>query len=369
MSDKKDYYEVLNINKSATDEEIKKAYKKMAVKYHPDRNKEKDAEEKFKEINEAYSILSDPEKRKVYDTFGFAGLEGQGMKFNGDFNNVFSSIFEDMFGGGMGDIFGGFKKQNRKPFKRPIEGDDIIKNITIGFNDSVYGCVRKVEVSINVKCSDCQGLGGKSVKNCDICGGTGRIRKMTNQGFMQFIREEQCSKCEGKGEIIEEKCTKCSGNCYNKITKTLNVKIPKGQRSNGKIIYRNEGHCGFNGGKNGDIIFIITVKDHKLFLRKEDNVYLDLPIIFTDALLGCKKTIPTIYGNYELIIPQYTQNGQTIILDDYGFENTTSHIKGKMYILITIAIPKNISNEDMDKIKSISHYETPETKRIKNFIN
>lgn len=376
MSNKKDYYETLGITKTATDEEIKKAYKKMALKYHPDRNKEKGAEEIFKQVNEAYTVLSDPEKRGIYDKFGFSGLENNGMNFNGNMEDIFGSFFGDIFGNfGNSHNFSGFNSFNSfngnhmKPNKKPINGENIIKNITIGFNDSVYGCIKKIEIIVNVKCTDCKGLGGKNIKNCNNCNGSGRIRKINQQGFITTMKEEICPNCKGSGEICEEKCRKCNGLCFNKINKIVNLKIPKGQKTGGKIKICNEGHCGLNNGKNGDIIFIITVKNHKLFLRKDDNVFLDLPLIFTEAILGCKKTIPTIYGNYELIIPPYTQNNYMFTIENYGFWNSTSQTKGKMFINVSIVIPQQLNEDDVEKIKTLNNYETPETKQIKNFIN
>lgn len=373
---KKDYYETLNIPKIATEEEIKKAYKKMALKYHPDRNKEKGAEEIFKQVNEAYSILSDPEKRKVYDKFGFAGLENNGMNFNGNMGDIFGSFFNDMFGGGGAEDFGPFSSfsgfnnfKQSKPRKIPVNGDKIIENVTIGFNDSVNGCTKKINVDVKVKCSVCNGLGGKNFKTCDNCKGSGKIRKTSQQGFMMMMREEQCPTCKGKGEKYEEKCKKCNGYGLNFVNKVVSLKIQKGIKSGDFIRLKKEGHCGLYGGENGDIVFIIRVKNHKLFLRKDDNVYLNLPLMFNEAILGCKKTIPTIYGNYELDIPPYTQNDKEITIKDHGFYNQTEQTKGDMFIHISVVIPKEMKEGDLKKIKQIDNYETPETKQIKNFIN
>lgn len=373
MSKKIDYYELLNIPKSSSPEEIKKAYKKMALKYHPDKNKEPGAEEKFKKINEAYSVLSDPEKRNIYDKYGFEGLENNGVNFNeANFSDVFGDIFGDIFGNGFnfGSNFGSFKSSgNNKKQRRPQNGEDIIKSLNISFNESVYGCNKKIEIIINVKCSDCGGLGGKDMKECEFCHGSGTFQTVRRQGNMQFIQQGQCPHCRGEGYSYSSKCSKCSGRGYNKQNKTLNVKIPKGINTNNKIKIVGEGNCGLNGGTNGNIIFVVNVKEHKLFLRKGDNVYLSLPLMFNDAILGCEKTIPTIYGNYDIKIKPYTQNDEIITIEDYGFYNSETQKKGKMYVSISIVIPNEMNNEDIENIKKIGCYDNKDTLKLKNFIN
>ena len=371
---KTDYYKLLEIDKKATPEEIKKAYRKTALKYHPDKNKEPGAEEKFKQINEAYSVLSEPEKREIYDKYGFEGLENNGVNFNkADFSNIFSDIFSDIFGNNRGFNFNDFNfsgnggKQRKK--KVAIDGEDIIKALNVSFNDSVYGSNKKVEVSVNVKCSACDGKGGENIKPCDFCDGSGFIKNIKRQGMMQIIQQTQCPKCGGCGETYESKCQKCNCRGYTKQTKIINVKIPRGINNNNKIKIVGEGNCGINGGNTGNIIFVVSVKEHKLFLRKGDNVYFSLPLMFNEAILGCKKTIPTIYGNYEISIPAFIQNDKIITIDDYGFYNQETKKKGKMFVSVSIVIPTELSEKDTEIIKSLGSYENKQTAKFKSFIN
>lgn len=327
-NNKRDYYDVLGINKSATEDEIKKAYKKMALKYHPDRNKEADAEAKFKEVNEAYSVLSDKDKKEKYDRFGFNGLDSNAVPE--DFNDVLSSLFGmsgfSMFGDDF--PFGGGMRFNNGTTKRnkSIKGDDIFESITISFHDSVYGCVKNINIIVSTI----------------------------------------CDKCNGTGEICSEKCNQCNGKCFIKKNKQILVQIKAGVSNGSNTIFKGEGNSGLYGGRNGDVIITINVKPHKILIRKNYDVYLDLPIMFNEAILGCKKNIPTIYGNEEIEIKPLTQNNQILEINNLGFVNGNS--KGKMIIKISIVIPDKIDDKDKDLIKQIKTYENKDTIKIKNFI-
>ena len=368
-NNKRDYYDVLGINKSATEDEIKKAYKKMALKYHPDRNKEADAEAKFKEINEAYSVLSDKDKKEKYDRFGFSGLDDNNIP--ADFDDIFSSIF------GMGNSFGmfndfpfgggmRFNNSTTKNRNRPIKGDDIFESITIGFYDSVFGCVKNINISVSTVCDKCEGKGGKNIKTCSTCKGCGISKKiMRNGNFMQQTIVE-CSDCHGTGEICSEKCNQCNGKCFIKKNKLFTVQIKPGVLNGSNTIFKGEGNSGLYGGRNGDIIITINVKPHKILIRKDYDVYLDLPIMFNEAILGCTKNIPTIYGNEEIEIKPLTQNNQILEINNLGFMNGKT--KGKMIIKISIVIPDKIDDKDKELLKQIRTYETKDTMKIKNFI-
>lgn len=367
-NNKRDYYDVLGINKSATEEEIKKAYKKMALKYHPDRNKEADAEAKFKEINEAYSVLSDKDKKEKYDRFGFNGLEGNTVPE--DFNDMFSSLFGmsgfSMFGDDF--PFGCGMRFNNGTTKRnkPIKGDDIFESITIGFYDSVYGCVKNINIVVSTICDKCNGKGGKNIKTCQNCKGSGMSKRITRNG--NFIQQAivECSDCNGTGEICSEKCNQCNGKCFIKKNKQISVQIKAGISNGSNTIFKGEGNSGLYGGRNGDVIITINVKPHKILIRKNYDVYLDLPIMFNEAILGCKKNIPTIYGNEEIEIKPLTQNNQILEINNLGFVN--GNTKGKMIIKISIVIPDKIDDKDKDLIKQIKTYENKDTIKIKNFI-
>ena len=364
---KRDYYEVLGVSKSASEEEIKKAYKKMALKFHPDRNKEPDAEAKFKEVNEAYSILSDKEKKDRYDRFGFSGLDGQ-MPSEADFGDLFSHIFGNFSDFGDFGSFGNFgRSQQTKPRQRPIDGEDIVQTILISFNDSVYGCIKNVKVDVFTFCDSCNGLGGKNVKTCQRCGGSGRIQKIMRTGNFIQSTTTYCDSCGGKGETCSSTCNKCYGKGQFKKQRTINIKINPGVIDGSHINYKKEGNCGKFGGKNGDIIFMVKVKPHKLFKRIDDDVYLDLPLMFNEAILGCKKYIPTIYGSEEVNIKSYTQNGEILKFENLGFKNGTK--KGSMFVKVSIVIPDKIEDKDFELLKKLGTYENQETRKIKNFIN
>ena len=364
---KEDYYKVLGVDKNASAEDIKKAYKKLALKYHPDRNKEPGAEEKFKEIGEAYSILSDDEKRKTYDNYGFDGLKNDGPM--PDFSNIFSNIFGNF--GSFGDFddmgFSGFSRKQREPDNRK-NGFDIVQTIGISFNDSVKGCTKKITLTCEEYCNLCDGEGYCGKKKCTKCDGSGTIRIIKNMGAMRVMQQVVCTECRGAGFKYSTKCSKCSGKGKIKEQKVKTINIPAGIDNNEKIIFKNEGTKGINGGHNGDLIFLINVKQHKLFVRDGYNVKLTLPIMFTDVILGCKKTIPTIYGNDEITIKPYTQNGAEFTIEKKGFKVPRSTKIGNMIIKLNIVVPTSLTPEQIKIIESLGTIENEETKKIKNFI-
>lgn len=350
---KRDYYEVLVVSKSASTEEIKKAYRKLAMKFHPDKNPgDKAAENKFKEATEAYSVLADPEKRKQYDQFGFAGVEGMagaspfgGSGFSGDFGGFddifggFEDIFSSFFGGG----FGSATRSGRGGVKR---GNDLLYNIEISLEDAVQG--RKVDITYDrlASCSSCNSNGGTGRKTCPNCGGSGQVRR--SQGF--FSIATTCPRCSGVGEIIENPCNVChgNGNVNNRVKKT--IKIPAGIDNGKRIIIRGEGDAGIKGGPAGDLHIKFHVKQHQYFLRDGDDLIMEIPISFTQAVFGSEVSIQTIEGKViKLKISQGCENGKVLRIKGSGvpFLNDPDK-KGDLYIKIYITIPKSLRKQEKD---------------------
>ncbi|MFA7502161.1 MAG: molecular chaperone DnaJ, partial [Anaerovoracaceae bacterium] len=286
MAEKRDYYDVLGLKKGATDDEIKSAFRKLAMKYHPDKNQgDKEAEEKFKELNEAYSILSDPDQKNKYDRFGHAGVDpNAGFGGAGGFEGGFGG-FEDlfnMFGGG----FGGFQQTRRNG---PRRGADIQRHMTISFEEAAFGTKKEIRLTKDVACSECEGSGaakGTSKKTCPTCSGTGQVRTVQSTPLGQFQSVRPCDECDGTGEVIEKPCPKCSGTGKVRKTVTLSVDIPAGVDSDSVIPLRGQGQPGSNGGPPGDLYIVLSVSPHKLFTRKGDDLWLEMPITFSQAALG-----------------------------------------------------------------------------------
>lgn len=355
MADKRDCYEILGISKSATDEEIKKAYRKMAKQYHPDVNPgDKTAEERFKEVNEAYSILSDPDKKANYDRFGYAGVDPSagGGGFGGGFSGGFDmgDIF-DMFGGMFG---GGMRGSNRNA---PIRGDDVGIRIAIDFNEAIFGCKKDVSFSRVEKCGDCNGSGaakGTSPQTCRKCNGRGTInvQKRTPFGMMQSVTE--CDECHGKGKTVKEPCASCRGNGTVRKNKTLEVNIPAGIDDGQRIALHGQGNCGLNGGSPGDLIIQVVIRKHEYFVRDGFNLRLELPITFADATLGAKVIIPTPDGNGELVIPEGTQSGTTFAVKGKGVPKLNGKGRGDLLVTVVIETPKGLSKKQKDLLIEFS---------------
>ncbi len=351
---KRDYYEVLGLQKGASDDEIKKAYRHMAKKYHPDMNPNNpEAEVKFKEANEAYAVLSDPEKKARYDQYGFAGVDPNAGGFGGfgDFGGGFggfediSDIFSSFFGGG------GSSRRNG-----PVRGEDIGVRISLSFEEAVFGCKKEVAYNRIQKCSDCGGTGaekGSSVETCSVCGGTGQVRvqQRTPLGMMQTTRT--CDSCGGSGKHIKNPCSGCKGKGYVKISKKLDVTIPAGIDDGQRIILRGEGNEGRNGGSAGDLAIAVSVRRHSLFERDGDNVYCEVPITFVEASLGAEIDVPMLDGSsqkYE--IPEGTQTGTSFTLKGKGIQNVNSRRKGDLIFTVVVEVPKNLSREQKDILRS-----------------
>ena len=349
MADKRDYYEVLGVSKGASADEIKKAYRSLAKKYHPDLNPgDKEAEVKFKEVNEAYDVLSDEDKRQKYDQYGHAAFDpsaggyGGGSGFGGfssDFD--FGDIFSSFFGGGGGS------SRSRK--NAPIPGEDVTVRITLTFEEAVFGCKKDINYSRIVECPDCHGTGAEDnsgVETCSACRGTGSVtvQQQTILGYMQTQRA--CSACRGSGKIIKEPCKNCNGKGYIKVTKKLEVSIPAGIDAGQRIILRGQGSAGRNGGSAGDLVIEVNVKPHKFFKRERNNVYCEVPISITEAALGAEIDIPTLDGKTEKYkISEGTQTGTTFTLKGTGIPDINSKRKGDLIIEVIVETPKNLSAE------------------------
>ena len=374
---KRDYYEVLGVSKTATDAEIKSAFRKLAKKYHPDVSTEKDAAEKFKECQEAYAVLSDPNKRKQYDQFGhaaFQGASGGAGGFGGfDFGDM-SDIFEDLFGGmgGFGGFSGFTNSGSRRGATGPRKGNDVLYKMTVDFEDAVYGTKKDIKLNVTDTCPDCDGKGGHNPKTCSKCRGSGTITSEQRTMFGSFLTKTTCPECHGTGETFEKKCTTCHGDGHVENNKTITVTIPAGIDTDNRLRIAGKGEAGSNGGRPGDLYIEFTVRDHEFFERDEDDIYIDLPLTITEAVLGCKKEIPTLYGNVTLTIPSGTNTNDKLRLRGKGVENVSTKKKGDMYVVANVIIPEKLTREQKKLFDSLSETtldNTPEFKKYYKYLN
>lgn len=373
---KRDFYEVLGLNKSASKDEIKSAYRKLAKKYHPDINKEPGAEEKFKEVQEAYDILYDDKKRQMYDQFGSAAFEqggstgGNGNPFqNGGFS---SQGFGDV---DLGDIFssffGGGTRQRKQNFG-PQRGDDTLQRIRVQFMDAILGKKVLVPVEYDEKCSKCGGTGAKSpefIKTCSQCGGQGYIRTQQRTLFGVMEGQQVCPTCGGTGKIISEKCDECGGRGHKHIKRDLEVNIPAGINAGQQIVVRGKGEAGKNGGENGDLYLEIVVVPHQFFKRDGNDIHLDVPISVVDAILGKKIDVPTVYGTVETTIPAGTQPNQIIRLKGRGIKDMRRGTPGDEYIHVIVKTPTKISKEQKELLEKYQERETKGDSFFDKFMN
>lgn len=356
MADKRDYYEVLGVSKNATDAELKKAYRKMAKKYHPDANPDdKEAEAKFKEVNEAYEVLSDPQKKSAYDRYGHAAFEQGGMGaggFSGDFGGMdMGDIFGNIFGGGFGDIFGGGSARRSGPQR----GDDRQINLTITFEESMFGCTKNINVPVSETCPECKGSGAKAgttAETCPHCHGSGqeRVTQRTFMGMAQTIRP--CSHCGGEGKIIKEKCPHCGGRGNVTNNKTISVDIPKGISHGQSIRKKGMGGAGVKGGSNGDLFVQILVAPSKQFQRQGNDLYTSVDIDIVQATLGAEIDIPTIDGVEKYSIKPGTQPDTKITLRGKGAYNVRNEkIRGNLIVTLKVVIPTELKKEQKELLQ------------------
>mgnify|MGYP004703483335 FL=1 len=359
MSTKRDYYDVLGVDKSADATAIKKAYRKLAMKYHPDKNPgDKEAEEKFKEINEAYEVLSDETKRRNYDQFGHEGVNGQGFGGAGGFGGQGFGGFDDIFGDIFGDMFGGgFSGGSRQRRRGPERGADIKQRVNISFEEAAFG--KKVQVKINrsEECDQCHGSGAKpgtSKNTCPTCHGSGQVQSVQRTPFGNIASTRTCSTCNGEGEVIDSPCSKCHGKGSIRKTKTIEVDIPAGIDDGQMIKLGGQGELGTRGGPRGDLYIEVNVQSHPLFTRDGYDVYLEMPITFAQATLGDKIQVPTLDGKVEYEVPEGTQTGTVFRLKGKGIPKLKSNVRGDQYVKVTVEIPKKLNEKQKELVREFA---------------
>ena len=365
MAEKRDYYEVLGIGKNATDAEIKSAYRKLAKKYHPDLNPgNKEAEEKFKEVNEANDVLSDPQKRQRYDQFGFAGVDpnyaaangGGAGGFGGGFGGVdLGDIFGDIFGGGFGGGFSGFGGgSSTRTANVPRKGHDIQASVILTFEEAAHGCSKKITINRQDTCPDCGGTGaakGTSPETCPDCGGRGYVVTQQRTPFGVMQTQQPCSRCGGKGKLVKNPCKVCHGSGKTAARKTLEVSIPMGIDDDQSFALRGMGDAGANGGPAGDVIVMVTVRPSEVFQRDGYDVWVTVPITYSQAVLGDEIQVPSIDGKVEYTVPEGTQSGTTFRLRGKGIQYLNGRGRGDMYVKCEVEIPKKLNKAQRDALK------------------
>ena len=380
MAEKRDYYEVLGVSKTASEQEIKSAFRKKAKEFHPDLNKDDpNAAEKFKEAQEAYSVLSDESKRKMYDQYGHAGVGNGGpgaggfggySNFDGagfDFGDIFDSIF-----GGSASGFGGFSNfgsGSSRQTSRATRGSDILMRMNLTFDEAIYGCEKKFNLDVVEDCEECHGHGGFDREECKTCHGQGTITTQQNTILGSFMSRTTCPDCNGIGRTYKRKCSECNGKGKIKKNKKLTINISEGINTGDRQRVSGKGNPGTNGGENGDLYIEFVVSDHDYFVRDNDDIYLEVPLSLTEAVLGCKKEIPTLYGNVKLNISAGTNSGDKQRIKGKGVNNSYRRHKGDMYVVFKVYTPKRLSREQKQLIQKLSetNMETDEIKRFNKF--
>ncbi len=373
---KRDYYEVLGVEKGATAEQIKKAYRKKAMEFHPDRNPgNKEAEEKFKEVGEAYEVLSNDEKRQRYDQFGFAGVDpnygaGQGGNpFGGGFGGFgdFGDIFGDFFSGAFG---GGSRSQQRNA---PRRGENIMSRLELTFEEAAFGCEKELNPMRIENCSDCGGSGSSDgvIETCSQCRGTGQVRSVQNFMGMQMQSTTDCPQCSGRGKIIKNPCSTCKGKGKVRRRHTVRVKVPAGVDEGQSVRIRGEGCVGTNGGPNGDMMVEILIKRHPIFTREQMDVLCEVPISFTQAALGAEIEVPTLDGKVTYTIPEGTQTGKEFVLRDKGIpEVNNPRRRGDHRFTVVVETPTRLSREQKELLRQLdATLKENETPKIKKFFD
>ena len=385
MAEKRDYYEVLGVSRNATDEEIKKAYRKKAIQYHPDKNPgNKEAEEKFKEAAEAYDVLSNKDKRAKYDQFGHAGLDGQaGPDFSGGFGNL-NDILRDLFGGGFGGGFGGFggfsgfgsdDSQRQQGGQRVYKGRDIRVRVQLTLEEIAKGAEKDIQIERNVPCPDCNGKGARNssdIKTCPSCKGTGQIKRVVNSFFGQTVTYSTCQQCNGEGKIVTNPCHTCSGTGLVRKKETVRVRIPAGVEDGMQLTMRGQGHCAKNNGINGDLLIVINEIEHPEIKRDGNNLVYTKIISVPEAVMGATVEIPCLDGKYSVKVEPGTQSGSVIRLKGKGLPTVNGYGTGDMYVKLVVWIPKKLSREDkelMSRLASSENFKPNPTKEDRNFFD
>ena len=368
MAEKRDYYEVLGVGKNATADEIKKAYRKLAVKYHPDKNPgDKVAEEKFKEAAEAFSVLSDADKRAKYDQFGHAGVDGAAPDFSGGFGNL-NDILNDLFGGGFGGFsgfggfggFGGGRGQQSQP--KVFRGRDIRVRVKLTLEEIAKGVEKEISIEKSVPCSACGGKGAKNssdVRICPACNGTGQVQRVVNSFLGQTIAYSTCQQCGGEGKIISNPCSTCGGTGLVRKRETIKVKIPAGVEAGMQLTLKGEGHAAKNNGINGDLLVVIEEQEHPTLKREGNNLFYTKIISIPEAILGGEVEIPCLDGTYRMKVDAGTQSGTMVRLRGKGLPSINGYGgTGDLYVKIIVWVPKKLNKEDKEIIESLKNRES-----------
>lgn len=379
---KRDYYEVLGVDKSASADDIKKAYRKLAVKYHPDKNPgDKAAEEKFKEAAEAYSVLSDADKKARYDQFGHSGVEGAGPDFSGGFGNL-NDILNDLFGGAFGGGFGGFSGfgggfgGGQRQQQRVYRGRDIRVRVKLTLEEIAHGVEKDITIEKSVPCQDCGGKGAKNssdIKTCPACNGTGQVQRVVNSFLGQTVTYSTCQQCGGEGKVITNPCRSCGGTGLVRKRETIKVKIPAGVEAGMQLTIQGEGHAAKNNGINGDLLVVIEEQEHPNLKREGNNLYYTKVVSLPDAILGAEVEVPCLDGAYKIKVEPGTQSGTVVRLRNKGLPTVNGYGgTGDMYVKIAVWIPKKLEKDEKAVIESLRGKEsfTPNpTKEDKNFFD
>jgi molecular chaperone DnaJ len=364
-TNKRDYYEVLGIERNASDEEIKKAFRKLAFKYHPDHNQDDKTGEAFKEVNEAYEALSDRDKRDAYDRFGHAGVENAGRGFEGMDFGGFGDIFDAFFGGATSSTRQG-----------PQQGGDQKVNLTITFDEAAFGCEKQLKVSRVEHCSVCHGIGSKpgvDPVRCPACNGSGQVRRVQQSIFGRFTNVTTCSDCRGTGTLIKEPCPQCRGSRRERFERTLNVKIPAGVDNGAQLVMRGEGDSGSRGGSSGQLYINLTVKPHEFFLRRNDDVIYEAPINFVQAALGDEIEVPSLVGKTKIKVPAGSQTGKLFRLKGQGISHLNRSGRGDQLVLLVIVTPESLNDKQRQLLKELGATFTtsnmPPSEKWKNWLD
>lgn len=364
MADKRDYYDVLGVSKNASDDEIKKAHRKLAKKHHPDLNQgNEEAAEKFKELNEAYEVLSDKEKRGKYDQFGFAGVDpsygaGAGGGFGGFDMGDLGDIFGSFFGGGFGS--------SNARRNAPQRGQTIQKRVMLSFEEAAFGCEKEITIDRTESCDDCGGSGaekGTSADTCSNCRGTGTVTQAQRTPLGVFQTQAACPNCRGTGKIIKKPCTKCGGAGRIQKSRTLKVNIPAGIDDGQSIQLRGQGGAGANGGPSGDVLVTISIRPHPLFTREGADVICEMPITFTQAALGDTLQVPTIDGKIEYTLPEGTQPGKVFRMRGKGIQHVSGRGRGDQYVRVVLEVPTNLTDRQKELLREFESTTTDENQQ------
>jgi len=358
---KRDYYEVLGINRNATKDEIKKAYRKLAMQYHPDRNPgDNSAEEKFKEAAEAYEILSHDDKRNNYDRFGHEGVRGSGFGADGfsSVNDIFSH-FSDIFGGSsiFDDFFGGSQRGRTRRRGTGVPGSDLRVSLKLTLEEIATGISKKIKIRKQVKCDECKGTGaqaGTSLKTCPVCNGAGEVKSVSRSVFGQFVNIQACNNCHGEGQVVDSPCKKCSGDGRIDDEATIKIDVPAGVEDGNYMTLRGEGNTGKRGGQAGDILVIFQELPHEHFIREKDDIIFNLFVTFPQAALGDEVEVPTLTGKAMLKIDSGTQPGKMLKMKGKGIRHLNYTGSGDQIVRVNVAVPQKLNSKEKDLIKQLS---------------